>query len=395
MSRDVAYLNGTVVRWARERAGLELNEMAAKLGKGLTVEHVRAWEIGKSFPTFTQAELIAEKLRVPLAVLFMNDPPEEKIPIPDLQTVFGQIQRKPSLEFLELLNDCIVRQQWYQEDRMAEGAEPLPFVGRNQIGDDPKLVASDIAKTLGLTHKFRQQSDTWETFLSRFIQQTENVGVLVMRSSVLRHASIRGLKVDEFRGFAISDPVAPLIFINSRDARAAQIFTLAHELAHIWIEQSGISNPNPTTRLKDLRNPTERFCNEVAAELLIPETSLLGLWNSSETEEMNLKRISTFHRVSKMVAIIRARDLEKLSYDKASALIESEYERYKKESDKQQGQTGGPSFWLSFSPRNSHRFTEAVISALKQHRVLHLEAANLLGVKLGTLSKYIAYVTPE
>jgi Zn-dependent peptidase ImmA (M78 family)/transcriptional regulator with XRE-family HTH domain len=391
---DIARLNGAVMQWARARAGLGVSEFAAKLGKGHTEQQIQSWESGISFPTFSQAEKIAMKLKVPLAVLFMREPPNEIVPLPDLRTFFGRPQEKPSIEFMEVLNYCIVRQQWYREDREDEGAKALPFVGRSKLSDSVRTVAADIAKTLSLTHQFRQECGTWEEFLTRFVQQAENLGILVMRGSVVRHASTRTLQVSEFRGFVISDRIAPLVFINSRDARAAQISTLAHELAHIWIEESGISNPDPRKRSAEFTNPIERFCNEVAAEMLIPESSLNGLWNRHESIDSNIRKISSFHRVSAIVAIIRARDLDRVTIDTASSLIEKEYARFKNQADKQAEKDGGPSFWQSFT-RSSARFVEAVVGALERRRVLHLEAAKLLGLKLGTLAKYLATRTAE
>lgn len=390
---DVACITGSVARWARERANLERNELASKLGRGFSGEHIAAWETESARPTFAQAELLAAKLRIPLAVLFMREPPAITIPLPDLRTVSGKLESKPSLEFLEIINHCVLRQKWYRENQEEEDAKPLPFVGRYRVTDRASDVASDIAKTLGVTQEMRQETSSWGEFLTRFVQQAESVGILVMRSSVVRHAPIRKLIVDEFRGFAISDELAPLVFINSRDARAAQIFTLAHEIAHIWIASSGISNSDPKKRSSDFVHPVERFCNEVAAELLIPGDNLVRMWDSIEAIEMVLGRIASFHRVSKIVAIIRARELGKLSYEKSSRLINLEYERYRRESEKQKEKESGPSFWASFAARNSSRFTEAVLGALRQQRVLHLEAANLLGVNLGTLGKYTAHLS--
>lgn len=385
---DTARITGNLIRWARERAGLTREELAAKLGKGFTSQSVAVWESGSKFPTFAQAELIAGKLRVPLAILFMREPPREVIPIPDLRTVSGQIARRPSADFREVLNDCVVKQQWYREYRLEENAEPLEFVGSKQMGDSVSDVAWDIGKALGLTDDVRHQCGSWTEFLTTLIEQAEDAGILVLRSSVVKHATLRKLRVDEFRGFAISDRYAPLIFINSRDARAAQIFTLVHELAHIWIDVSGISDPAPLKRLKDLENPTERFCNAVAAELLVPERSFVKMWNARESADTNLKKIGAFHRVSKIVAVIRARELGRLGTEASRRLIDEEYERFRGQSERAKEQKGGPSFWLSFSSRNSHRFTETVLGALGEHRVPYLEAANLLGVKMGTLAKY-------
>jgi Zn-dependent peptidase ImmA (M78 family)/DNA-binding XRE family transcriptional regulator len=387
---DVAYISGTVARWARERAGLELAGVAAKVGKGLTSAHIAAWENGHAFPTFTQAEKLAHSLHLPLAILFMESPPNVSLPLPDLRTVSGEALRPPSPEFLDVLNDALVRQYWYRQYEIQEGQRPLGFVGRFRLGDDVARVASDITQTLEVTDELRNSCDTWQAFLTRLIEAAEGVGILVMVSSVVRHSGRRALDVREFRGFASADPFAPLVFLNGRDTRAGLVFTLMHELVHIWIAASGISSPDPRRRWSDYTNPIERYCNAVAAEALIPEANFERMWQSSGSIDDKLARISRFHRVSKIVTIIRTRELNSLSYEAARDLIDAEYARFQEQRERQEEQEGGPSFWALFPSRNSARLTDAVMSELDRGRLFFRDAADLLGVKLGTLEKYRA-----
>jgi Zn-dependent peptidase ImmA (M78 family) len=176
-----------------------------------------------------------------------------------------------------------------------------------------------------------------------------------------------------------------LIFINSRDARAAQIFTLAHELAHIWIGASGISNPAPKKRRTERSHEIEIFCNQVAAQLLIPSSGLEGYWTDQYSVSENIRRIARRYRVSAMVALRRAYDLEKIGYQVFSRLLDDEYRKFEyatKEEDE-----GGGNFWASFSARNSPTLVRAVVSSLQQDKVGYRDAANLLGVKVTTLLK--------
>lgn len=108
---DVVKISGTVVAWARERAGIDKASPATKMGKGYTPDHITAWEDGSSLPTFVQAEKLADQLRVPFGILFMKEPPPVSLPIPDLRTITSPLQSKPSLEFLDVLNDCLARQR--------------------------------------------------------------------------------------------------------------------------------------------------------------------------------------------------------------------------------------------------------------------------------------------
>src|SRR5688572_2665865 len=129
-----------------------------------------------------------------------------------------------------------------------------------------------------VTPALRHEAKSWSDYASKLSANAEEAGVLVMRSSVVGHATKKKVSKKEFQGFAIADSLAPLVFVNSDDFKSAQIFTLAHELAHIWIGASAISNPDPVDVAKNLPasvNKTELFCNRVAAEVLVPEAEFL------------------------------------------------------------------------------------------------------------------------
>jgi Zn-dependent peptidase ImmA (M78 family)/DNA-binding XRE family transcriptional regulator len=310
---DIAYVSAPVVKWARERAGLTTEELATHL-KNVKTAQINAWESGDSLPSPTQAEKLSEKLRVPLAILFMENPPEIPLPIPDLRTVSQTARQKPSLEFFDLICDALVRQRWYREFQESNEASPLPFVGSFQRNLDVNAVAADMAERLGIDDHLRRECPTWQNFFVAFVQRAERLGILVMRSGVVRHNPRRTLAVEEFRGFAISDNFAPLVFINSKDAKAAQIFTLAHELAHIWIGASGVSNPKPKARIGENSNDIEQFCNQVAAQLLVPADEFEKRWLPNKNITDNLRGIATYFRVSSVVSLRRAYKLGKISY---------------------------------------------------------------------------------
>jgi len=386
-TRDIAYISAPVVTWARERAGLDEDELASHL-KIVNASQVASWERGESFPTYSQAEKLAEKLRLPFAVLFMDRPPQISIPIPDLRTLAHSDKARPSLEFFDVVVDALLRQRWYRDYQEEREAPALPFVGSFRFGDDQNAIAEDMAKRLGIDDALRNDCTTWQQFFVSFVKRAEEAGVLVMRSGVVRHSPNRTLEVEEFRGFAITDQLAPLVFINSRDAKAAQIFTLAHELVHIWIGSSGISNPNLRRRVGQSLNEIERFCNQVAEQLLVPAAGFAAAWNDRKSVSENVRAIGTYFRVSAMVALTRAYHLEKINYKTFSQLLDAEYKKF---GDKQkEDQEGGGNFWASFTARNSPTFTKAVVGSIRQQRVTYKDAARLLGVKVGTLVNYLA-----
>lgn len=170
---------------------------------------------------------------------------------------------RPSVDLMDTVRIALQRQEWYLEYQRDHGLEALPFVGRFTIAADARLVAADIRAVLAV--ELEQGQRTWEVYFRELMEAAERVGVLVMRSGVVGNNTHRKLDVSEFRGFAISDPLAPVVFINSADAPAARLFTLLHELAHIWVGASGVSNVAPGNSRRE-----ETFCNAVAGEFLVP-----------------------------------------------------------------------------------------------------------------------------
>jgi Zn-dependent peptidase ImmA (M78 family) len=386
----VAHINGKMLTWARARAGFEISRLAK--GK-ITVEKLTAWEAGKAFPSQSQAIALAEKLGISYAMLFMPIVPPPDIPdIPDLRTVSGQRLKQPSLDFREVLNDTIVRQEWFRGTRIDDGQAPLPFVGKYSIKDDPKRVASDMRKVLLLTRDDRSQCSDYEAFIKHLVAQAESVGVLIMRSAVVRHATNRPLRVSEFRGFALNDTFAPTIFVNDADAKAAQVFTIAHELAHIWIGADGVSDRKPNEK-NDSKNAIELFCDTVAAELLVPEAEFGDVWTSGTVAE-NMKRVSSQFRVSSLVALRRAKDLGRISMSTFIAHVDTEYarfeefERKKKEKQKKAEKKGG-NFWASFELRNGRTFNAAVAESLRGRKVSFTEGATLMGISVASAVRYL------
>ena len=211
----------------------------------------------------------------------------------------------------------------------------------------------------------------------------ESVGLMVMRSGVVGNNNHRPLNVKEFRGFSISDNIAPLIFLNGRDFRGAQIFTLAHEMAHIWSGQGGLSNPDYGLSSELSDTPVERFCNRVAAETLVPSDDFQPRWAKAHSSlEFNLRNLSNHYKVSNMVILRQAYDNDLLPI--------ADYRRAYGELARQAAQfqsttTTGGNFHYTLTARNGTSFTEAVVSSAAGGGLLSTEAADLLGVKVKAL----------
>lgn len=376
-----AFIQPNLLRWAITRSRLPIEKVAH--GAHVKPEQIISWQNGQGWPTFNQAQNLAHALRIPFGYLFLSSVPDESPSIPDLRTIRNALPKKFSAEFIDLLNSVLRKQQWYREYLQQEGYQPLSFVGRYDLNDDPNKVAEDISQTLGIDEKLRQDASNWGDFLQKFIQHAESKRILVLRSGVVDNDNTRKLSVDEFRGFAISDEFAPLVFLNARDYKVAKIFTLAHELAHLWIGESGISNlalksPPPNLAI-------EIFCDRVAAQLLVPENIFLLEWQRDSSVETNLEKLVGRFRVSSVVILRRALDLNRITKDDFFHYYDLEIENQIKRKEDSAAKSSGGDFHATLFARNSRLLTNTVVSLAYEGKLLYRDAASLLGIKVKSL----------
>jgi len=395
----IVKINGGMIAWARRRVNATIDSLSTAAIKPSTIQE---WENGTAFPSEKQAMDLADRLGIAYSMLFIpNVPPDEKIQIPDLRTVKGQALRNPSRNFLAVLDDAKARQEWISAERKDTGHKPLGFVGRFSLRDNTDTVAADMRRVLNVNYEFRQEAKNFEDFLRRLSMRVEEVGVLVMRSTVVRHITRRSLDANEFRGFNLIDKYAPVVFINDTDAKAAQVFTLAHEVAHIWIGQEGISDRRPQEK-GNSANLIELFCDGVAAEFLVPKEEFKKIWNDSRTAGINVAAISAHFKVSELTALRRAKDLAKISptyffariYEKYDAYRRKEAEERAKQKAKPKEERGG-NFWASFDLRNSAQFNRTVGESIFRRRLTYSEGASLLGVSVMTAATYVSRLRVE
>lgn len=377
-----AIITPQLLRWAIERSRLSPDIVAQNAQ--LKLQQLTSWQSGDSWPTLRQAQKLARVLRVPFGYLFLSSPPKEEPAIPDLRTTRDANLNSFSPEFHCLFNDVLQKQQWYRDYLQDEGAGRLDFIGSFSVDDDVKHVAENISTTLGINETLRNHAVSWEDFLRKAIRLAEDKGILILRSGVVGNNTHCKLSVDEFRGFVISDVFAPLIFLNGRDAKAAQIFTLAHELSHLWIGQSGISNLDLAKTTTRFEEDIEPFCNRVAEELLVPKEHFLNQWKPDISIERNLRYLVRRFRVSSLVVLRRAYNLKKIKRDEYLENYKVALEAQVSREDRQSAEPGGD-FYATLFARNSSKLTTAIVSAAFEDRLLYRDAARFLGVKVKTL----------
>ena len=265
-----------LLRWARERAGMSISDLSHRFA-GLS-----RWERAEAKPTLKQLEGFAKATYTPVGYLFLEKPPDESVPLPDMRTGSSRPITRPSPNLLEMVYLCQQRQAWYREFARSVGELSRPFVGSVRRARAVESVAAEMREALGFDLEARRDCPTWTDALRQFIAQTDALGVLVMVSGVVLNNTHRKLDPTEFRGFALADDLAPLVFINGADTKSGQMFTLAHELAHIWLGQSALDDASPAV-LSD--HDVESWCNRVAAELLVPLDVLRGELEGRESLE--------------------------------------------------------------------------------------------------------------
>ena len=360
-----------LLRWARERADLDADILAQRFPK------LADWERGATYPTLRQLEDFAKATHAPVGYLFLSEPPMESVPIPDFRTVGNERIGRPSPDLLDTVYVCQQRQEWYRDFVRSLRQEPLEFIGSVSPAANVTETAATIRRALGFDIEARRQMTTWTEALRRFIELADAFGVLVMVTGVVGNNNYRKLDPDEFRGFALADGLAPLVFINGADTKAAQMFTLAHELAHLWLGQSALSDVSPVSVPT---NEVELWCNRVAAELLVPLAVLRLEYQAGEDLRGALDRLARRFKVSTLVVLRRIYD--------AGGLTQSELWRaYAQELERLRAipRASGGDFYLTQAARVGKRFALALVSSTLEGQTLHRDAFHLLGFsKLAT-----------
>ncbi len=362
----------SLLEWARARSGVALDDWDRRFPR------YEAWLAGESAPTLKQLEEFAHKTHTPIGFLFLDAPPVEPIPIPDFRTVGdrpvggGDVV---SADLLDVVYTCQARQEWYRDHQLLNGEARLAFLDTATTATPTEQTAAEMANTFGWNAEARARCRTWDDALSRLRENAEAVGVLVMISGIVGSDTHRKLDPDEFRGFALADAYAPVVFVNGADGKAAQVFTLAHELAHLWLGATGLSDLEPVS-VRD--NTVERWCNRVAAELLVPMEEFRDLIGAQADVRSQLQSLAEHFRVSTQVVLGQFRDAGRLTWDEY--LHEMEVERARVAAIVAERGSGG-NYYNTKPVQIGKRFARALVASAMEGQTSYTEAFRLLGLK--------------
>lgn len=291
-------VNPDVLRWAIGYAGRE-EHLRAKFGDAMD-----QWASGEIHPTWFEIDDFAKEARVPFAYMYGHHVPDLSIEdLPPMRTLGDAGVDRPSPGLTATIRSCFIRRDWHNDYAERSGHPLRDFVGSCTIRDDPAEVAAKIKAALGWTRDLAIDL-TERNYRDKLAELAEKAGTLVMVSKAVGGDTDWRLDPEEFRGFSLIDEYAPLVFINGNDSLPAQAFTLAHELAHIWSGQGGVSAPDA---IEESSDPVETWCNRVADELLVPTPRLTEIVGPGMDAIACLPELQRRFSLSRLVMLRRLR----------------------------------------------------------------------------------------
>lgn len=358
----------SMLNWAIERS------LKGRVGLLNKFPKLEEWLVGQSNPTIKQLEDFARATYVSVATLLLDKPPNEQLPIADFRTFADEARPKISPHLLDAIYDCQQKQIWYEEYCRLQQFPQLPFVNIYTTSDSPLKAAKSLSDYFDF-HTLLYNS--WTDALAKRRQAIENKNILVMISGVVKGNTHRPLNAKDFRGFALVDEYAPLIFINGKDTEAAKSFTIMHELAHIALGKSGVSdceiNPEPS-------HATENWCNQVAAQILVPQQSLLQRYSPQASVADNMNTLANKYKVSTLVILRRMKDL--------NCITEQQYwDEYHLEKEKienillKKPKSNGGNYYNAKPVAISKRFMRALAESTLEGFTLYRDALQLSNIK--------------
>jgi Zn-dependent peptidase ImmA (M78 family) len=376
-----------VMRWARETAGLSADEAARRLGfrdgkKRTATDRLVAIESGAEVATRPVVLKMSKNYRRPLITFYLSTPPTKGDRGEDFRTLPDATDPNEIGLVDALVRDVRARQQMIRSILEDEDVGPLSFVGSLRGAGDTSQVASAIRLFLRYSHQDFYAARSPEAAFTALRQKTESKGLFVLLIGNLgsHHTALRP---EVFRGFALADPVAPLVVINDQDAKAAWSFTLLHELAHVFLGQTGISNARTDI-------PVERLCNDVASQLLLPSEELnrIDLPGNAQFSEVDqaIQEFAGPRNLSYSMVAYRlfvAQRITRETWGRLSVHYREMWKRQRATAREmaRQNDESGPSYYVV----KRHKLGDAVLGLVRRSmdagELTPVKAAKILGVK--------------
>ncbi|MDO4538889.1 MAG: ImmA/IrrE family metallo-endopeptidase [Coriobacteriales bacterium] len=373
--------NPKVIKWALDRCHKTPGEL-----RNTVSPRVQQWIDGEGKPpTPKQLENLAKATHVLVPYFYEDDIPNLPLQIPDYRTLDASAPVDPSPELYDVINQTLSRQDWlsgYLED---SGEDPLDFIGACKDGGNWKECAAKMRDLLGLGQGWARGKKR-DAAVRTLREAIEGTGVYVYAGSYFANSTSRSFEVKEFRGFALSDGYAPAIFLNTSDAHSAQLFTLAHEFAHLLFGETGLDDAALGFSDKD----DESKCDAAAAEFLVPAAMVHAVFDQMDTDDA-LEELGKLTKVSDAVCLRRARDLGRITRSE----FNDRYRLYSarladilsKKRDRRSG-GDGPGFHAMQKNHLGGLFPETIYAALQSEYLLYSDAYRLTGMSAKSLKGF-------
>jgi Zn-dependent peptidase ImmA (M78 family) len=311
--------------------------------------------------------------------LFLPEPPKEHLPIPFFRSSGNQAE-KVSINVYDTILLMQQRQDWLSYYLKDNHFEQLSFVGKFRNTTNVQTIVADIRNTLNLPENWASQFRTWQEAQDHLVLHIEDKGIITVFNGVVENNGFRKIPVDDCRGFVLVNEMAPFMFINNADWKSAQLFTIVHELAHIW---TGHSAGFDFRKLQPADDPIEILCDKIAAEFLVPTNSFNEVWNHNPS----IQNASRYFKVSEIVIARRALDTGKLTKGQFFAF----YEEYSnREFAKKEQQNSGGDFYATTKKRLSLTFASHINNAVKSGNLLYRDAYKLTSLKGDTFHNFFS-----
>ena len=366
-----------IISWALSQTSEE------KLGTKL-VDNIKHWLDGTKSPTFNQIEDFSKKSHIPLGYFFLQTPPIEQISLLEYRTLDSIQLTNPSRNLIDTIHDMEAVQEWMVNYRKEWNYDTISIVGSLKGITDISVIADTIRKDLGLNIEWYKDCGNPSEAFNKVRGLLEECGIVVMMNGIVGKNTHRALDVNEFRAFAMVNEWAPLIFINGADSAGGRLFSLFHELVHLWIGENDLYND--TKYSANGIKPIEVTCNAVAGALMVPKTVFLEKWNNNANDDIHekIKELARMFRCSSSVIARRALDNKKIDQNVYNMVIEDAIEAYIQ--TKQEKSSGGDYYRVARSKLDGV-FVRALCESVNSGRTSFTEAYRLTNTTSKTFSE--------
>ncbi|MBQ7432097.1 MAG: ImmA/IrrE family metallo-endopeptidase [Lachnospiraceae bacterium] len=366
-----------IISWILQRIPLETATEAV-------FELLKKWQAGEKTPTFNQVEEVSKKTNIPFGYFFLDKPPIEECPIAEYRTVNSLSMVEPSRNLLDTLDLMMDVQNWMVEYVKDNGQEVLSFVGSVDEKYSIDRIVRAVREKLTLKVNWFAECENAVSAYKYLKNHIEMIGILVMTNSIVGNNTRRKLNVEEFRAFTLVNPYVPLIFINTCDSNTGKIFSLLHELTHVWLGVDSFYNTQMGVEFSEQK--IEQVCNAVAAELLVPNQLFLAQWDDSFDILIDqVEKIAKFFRCSRYVIARKAFDHHKITKSEYDSIVSFLIKQNREWREKKK-ETKGGDFYRTVGSRLDRRFVLALANSAKEGKTSYTEVYRLTNTNRKTFA---------